>query len=134
LFAPVDETGKIDVESLHRLVKLYQGNGVSAIVVPVVASEVKKPSLFERAWIVTETISAAQKTPMIGGILGDNGDSAARLAESAMKTGCCAVMYRAPDKVVDNAPKVFEYFGMIASAGMESLIVQNFPFWAGDST
>jgi dihydrodipicolinate synthase/N-acetylneuraminate lyase len=48
LLTTFDETGKIDVESLHRLVKWYQGNDVSAIVVPAVASEVDKLSLFER--------------------------------------------------------------------------------------
>jgi dihydrodipicolinate synthase/N-acetylneuraminate lyase len=132
LLTPFDETGSIDTESLHRLVKWYQVNDVSAIVVPAVASEVDKLSLLERAWIVVETISATQgETPVIGGVLGDNGDEAARLAESALKAGCCAVMCRAPERILGDVEKVYAYFATIASAGMESLVIQDLSFRGG---
>ena len=129
LLTPFNEAGDIDVVSLHQLVGWYQSNGVAAIVTPAVASEVDKLSLAEREWVVAEAISAANgKVPVVGGVLGENGTEAARLAESAMKVGCAAVMCRAPGHILDDAEKLLAYFTTIASAGMERLIIQDLSF------
>jgi dihydrodipicolinate synthase/N-acetylneuraminate lyase len=129
LLTPFDESGDIDVVSLHQLVRWYQSNEVAAIVTPAVASEVDKLSLAEREWVVAETVSAAdEKVPIVGGVLGDNGTEAARLAEAAMKAGCAAVMCRAPGHILHDAEKLLAYFTTIASAGMERLIIQDLSF------
>jgi len=132
LLTPFDESGDIDVVSLHQLVRWYQSNGVAAIVTPAVASEVDKLSLAEREWAVAETVLAADgKVPIVGGVLGDNGTEAARLAESVMKAGCAAVMCRAPGHILDDSEKLLAYFTTIASAGMERLIIQDLSFGGG---
>jgi dihydrodipicolinate synthase/N-acetylneuraminate lyase len=132
LLTPFDESGDIDVTALHQLTRWYQANGVAAIVTPAVASEVDKLSLAEREWVVVETISAAAgKVPIVGGVLGDNGAEAARLAEAVMKAGCQAVMCRAPGHILDDAEKLLAYFTTIASAGMERLIIQDLSFRGG---
>jgi dihydrodipicolinate synthase/N-acetylneuraminate lyase len=132
LLTPFDESGKIDVTALHQLVRWYQANGVAAIVTPAVASEVDKLSLAERERVVVETVrAAAGKVPIVGGVLGDNGAEAARLAEAVMKAGCQAVMCRAPGHILDDADKLLAYFMTIASAGMERLIIQDLSFRGG---
>ena len=129
LLTPFDESDRIDVSSLHQLVRWYQANGVAAIVTPAVASEVDKLSIAEREWVVAETISAADgKIPIVGCVLGDNGSEAARLAESVMKAGCEAVMCRAPGRILDDSEKLMAYFTTIASNGMECLIIQDLSF------
>lgn len=129
LLTPFDESGDIDVVSLHQLVRWYQSNGVAAIVTPAVASEVDKLSIAEREWIVAETVTAADgKVSVVGGVLGDNGSQAARLAETVMKAGCAAVMCRAPECILGDAEKLMDYFTNIASAGMERLIIQDLSF------
>ncbi len=132
LLTPFDESGDIEVVSLHQLVRWYQSNDVAAIVTPAVASEVDKLSIAEREWAVAETVSAADgKVPVVGGVLGDNGTEAARLAESVMKAGCAAVMCRAPGHILDDAEKLLAYFATIASVGMERLIIQDLSFRGG---
>lgn len=132
LLTPFDESGDIDIVSLHQLVRWYQSNGVAAIVTPAVASEVDKLSIAEREWVVAETVSATDgRVPVVGGVLGDNGTEAARLAESVMKAGCAAVMCRAPGHILDDAEKLLAYFTTIASVGMERLIIQDLSFRGG---
>lgn len=132
LLTPFDESDRIDVSSLHQLARWYQANGVAAIVTPAVASEVDKLSIAEREWVVAETVTVTDgRVPVVGGVLGDNGAEAARLAESVIKAGCAAVMCRAPGHILDDAEKLLAYFATIASAGMERLIIQDLSFRGG---
>jgi len=126
LLTPFDENGAVDAESLQRLACWYRSNGVAAIVTPAMASEVDKLSLVEREWVVKEAVAAlVGDTPVIGGVLGETGKEAARLAEAALKAGCSAILCRAPEQLLSDPEAAFLYFTNIASVGMQHLVIQD---------
>lgn len=129
LMTPFDENGAVDAESLQLLARWYQSNGVTAIVTPAMASEVDKLNLAEREWVVKETVAALDgDTPVIGGVLGETGKEAARLAEAALKAGCSAILCRAPEQLLSDPEAAFLYFRTIASVGMQHLVIQDVSF------
>ncbi len=120
VLTPFNEDLSIDFESLRRLIDDYAHNGVQGILVPVVASEVDKLSIQERSDITRAAVEAARgRFPVIGGILAESPEAAARAAESAVSVGCTGVVCRAPKSIsqAEDETLLREYYTAAATTG-----------------
>jgi 4-hydroxy-tetrahydrodipicolinate synthase len=123
---PFDRDDQVDVPSLHRLVEDYCANGVAAIVVPAVASEVDKLTPAEQRLLVRETLAAVRgRLPVIGGVVAASGQEAARQAEAALQAGAVGILCRAPNALLVDAAALQEYLVTVAATGAPYLVLQD---------
>jgi dihydrodipicolinate synthase/N-acetylneuraminate lyase len=123
---PFERDGRIDHESLERLVEDYCANGVAGIIVPAVASEVDKLSPVERLELVRRVVEVTGgRLPVVGGVIEPSGVEAARSIERLLAAGCRHILCRAPDSLVSEPAKVKAYFGQVAATGVEYLVIQD---------
>jgi 4-hydroxy-tetrahydrodipicolinate synthase len=123
---PFYEQDAVDFDSFQKLVLDYHAGAVSGIVVPAVASEVDKLTPTERIELVRNTVEVlAGRLPVIGGVLGDTPDEAARLAEEALRCGCAGILCRAPASLSEDKVALRRYFGEVAAVGADYLVIQD---------
>ena len=128
---PFTEDDKIDVESLHREIEAGIADGVSAFIVPAVASEVGKLTDTERDLVTREVIAVtAGRVPVIAGVSHADSAKSRAFAEAGLKMGADGVLCAVPMAIIEDDAKVSAFLREVAKAGMDMLMVQDL-HWNG---
>ena len=122
---PFDRSGKVDHESLDRLVEHAIGSGASGLLAPVVASEVGNLSGLEREAVVhTIRKAAGGRVPLIVGASDPDPDLCRHYA-SWVQEGDAGYLVAVPDRFYGNPEDAIEFFRR-ASAGLDHpLMIQD---------
>lgn len=126
IVTPFDAGGRVDLESLERLVEDYCAGGIAGVIVPAVASEVDKLSGPERLELVQRVVEVTSgRLPVVGGAIEPSPGEAARAAERLLAAGCRSLLCRAPNDLVGAPEKATRYFSQVAATGVECLVIQD---------
>lgn len=124
---PFDEQGRLDLESLRRLVDFQVGAGVDGLTLLGVMGEAHKLSDAEREQVIRTAVDQARgRVPVAVGVSHTGTDVAVALARQAEALGAAAVMAAAPTNVT-NLDAVAEHYRRLAGAVKVPLIVQDEP-------
>ena len=123
---PFEGEGRVDYESLERLVEDYCSGGIAGMIVPAVASEVDKLSGAERLEIVQRVVEVtAGRVPVVGGVIEASAGEAARSVERLLSAGCRYILCRVPNDIAGEPEKATSYFLQVAATGVEYLVIQD---------
>ncbi len=126
---PFDSNGRIDMESLERLVENTIRSGVNGLLAPVVASEVAWLTHSERREIV-ERIAAvvANRVPLILGASDVSPEACIAAAGLAEEVGAVAYLVAVPNDLYRKPEEIVPFFQSVADANQSPLVVQDFQF------
>lgn len=129
---PFLPTGEIDCDSFERGVHDRVAAGVSALMVPVVASEVHALTREEREMLLSRTTEIAQdhELPVIAGTSGGDFDDALSYADFASRKGCAGILVESPRDTHCKYEDLRSYFRNIAEAADTMLMIQDLD-WDG---
>jgi 4-hydroxy-tetrahydrodipicolinate synthase len=101
---PFDDAGKLDVESLRRLVEFLVDAGVDGLVVLGVMGEAPKLLTGERAAVIEAALDAARGCPVVVGASHPSVAGARSLTAAAAASGAAAVLMAPPrlDRMADD--------------------------------
>ena len=128
---PFDEELAVDFRSLERLVERAISEGVSALIVPAVASEVAKLTASERQDVVRcVTSSAAGRVPVIAGAGVAAGAEGAELLKAYADMGCPNVLVQIPEGVGQDRGDATRHFSELPLSAFEGVMIQDLD-WTG---
>ncbi|MEU4017306.1 dihydrodipicolinate synthase family protein [Microbacterium sp. NPDC028030] len=128
LATPFDESGRLDRESLRRLVEFQLASGVDGVAVFGMASEGFALTTEERRVILHDVVGVVDgRVPVIAGV---NGTSTATSIEQSLlaeEGGADALMVLPPFMVKPPAGTLVDFYGEVAAATSLSVMVQDAP-------
>ncbi|WP_244632021.1 dihydrodipicolinate synthase family protein [Microbacterium sp. Se63.02b] len=128
LATPFDESGRLDRESLRRLVEFQLASGVDGVAVFGMASEGFALTTEERRVILDDVVGVVDgRVPVIAGV---NGTSTATSIEQSLlaeEGGADALMVLPPFMVKPPAGTLVDFYGEVAAATSLSVMVQDAP-------
>jgi 4-hydroxy-tetrahydrodipicolinate synthase len=128
---PFDDKGRIDHESLVRLIDDAIAGGVRGLVGPVVASEVHALTDEERETLVRACARAInRRVPYIVGASSAKPEDSRRIAALAETVGADAYLVAVPDSLYGNAEAVVDFFRAVSGDIATPLIIQDLQ-WSG---
>jgi len=126
IVTPFDVGGRVDYQSLQRLVEDYCLGGIAGIIVPAVASEVEKLCGAERLELVQRTVEGTgSRVLVVGGVIEPSAREAARAVERLLAAGCRYILCRAPNDIAGAPEKARGCFEQVAATGVEYLVIQD---------
>lgn len=130
---PFDERGRVDHNSLERLVDHAISEGSRALVCFGLASELYKLTDFERISIVDTVLRTnASRVPVIAGSEQNSVEAAASRTGEYCEAGVSAVMVLPPSYVKPDQETVVSYYREVAlAASGKPVIIQDAPTWSG---
>lgn len=127
---PFLDDGKLDLESIDRLVDFYLQTGVSGMTVLGMMGEANKLSEQESRLVMKRFLRRIDgKIPLIVGVSNPGTDALLSLASEAMDAGAGGVMV-APVSTLRTEEQVFKYFSTVCERLGSSvpIALQDFPF------
>lgn len=110
---PFSESGKIDFESLDRLLEFYVEKGVSGITILGMMGEAQKLSSEETSHFVRHTMNRLNgRIPVVVGVSNAGLDNLVHLAEESMQAGAAGIMV-APFSALNTDEKIYDYYGRL---------------------
>jgi len=127
LVTPFFEDGRVDSESLGRLIEFNIGAGVHGLGVAL-GSEVFKFTEAERLEVIEAVVGHVKgRVPVIINTGGAGTDLAVHYSKMAAKAGADALMIMPPSFFPVGADEIFDYYSAIARAVDVPLILQDIP-------
>ncbi len=131
LQTPFDREGRIDFESLKRLVTDALRAGASGLLAPAVASEVGYLSADEREQLIRFTAAATKRRiPFVVGASSDAAAECAGFARLAEDVEATAYLLTVPEALYNTPEAVPGFFKAVASQSHLPLIIQDLQ-WHG---
>jgi len=129
---PFTPEGKVDTQSLEKVVELFISAGVNGLTALGVTSEVARLSERERA-LVLDTVSAKVngRVPVVVGATADAATSCIEYSRAAVSAGAAAVMVSPPRMAKLNSGTVIRHFSALAEAVDLPIIIQDYPVVTG---
>lgn len=128
---PFDAHGRIDEQSLVRLVQATLDAGACGLLVPAVASEVDSLSADERLRILTLVLDAAAgRVPILAGCSSPDPAESVRLALAARRLGAAAFLAAVPQSCYHDPSGTLPFFESIAVSADLPLVIQDLE-WSG---
>ncbi|HYW04300.1 MAG TPA: 4-hydroxy-tetrahydrodipicolinate synthase [Gammaproteobacteria bacterium] len=128
LVTPMHEDGRIDFESLGRLVEFHVENGTNGIVSVGTTGESSTLGFDEHDEVIRETVRlAAGRLPVVGGTGANNTEEAIRLTRSAQKAGVDACLLVTPYYNKPTQEGLYRHFRKVAEAVDVPQILYNVP-------
>lgn len=124
---PFDEAGRVDYESLERLVAHAIEAGVQGLVAPAVASEVAFLTGEERGRIVRRI---AGRTCFVAGASADSAEVAAGFVRQAEAAGADAALVAVPEKLYGDGAAIVSFFRTVSEGCALPLLIQDLQ-WNG---
>lgn len=131
LQTPFTEDGRVDVESLGRLVDHVIRAGAVGVIYPAVASEVHKLTPEERrgtAEVVLDRVGG--RVPVIVGVSTGSAEDSLTLAHHAQLHGATGILAQAPEGIAGNPARLGEYFRTLGRGVELMLMIQDLD-WRG---
>lgn len=127
LVTPFDEQGRVDEESLRRLIDFNIDAGVHGLGVAL-GSEIFKLSEAERDAVTTIVVEQVRgRVPVVINTGAPGTDLAVQYSRRAEELGADALMIIPPNFMPASAPEVLEYYGAISSAVNIPIFLQDVP-------
>ena len=131
LNTPFDSKGRIDFESLRRLIDYHLQAGAAGFLSPAQAGEVGNLSLADRRELVTFILGCVGgRSFYIAGATAENEPDTFLAAESALSAGCHAILVEAPAALRADRAGITRFFREFSGVGMELLMIQDLD-WRG---
>ena len=121
---PFTADDKIDLDGLQRHLDYAVCEGVAALMIPVVASEVSALSPGERTDIIAATVEAVDhRVPVIGGATAESKEQCVAYVAELTKAGCEGVLANIP---YENDEQYTDYVKAIDAANPGFLMIQDY--------
>ncbi|MGB9606130.1 MAG: dihydrodipicolinate synthase family protein, partial [Bryobacteraceae bacterium] len=131
LNTPFDEHGRLDLESLERLVELHLREGAVGFLAPAQAGEVHAPALDEKLELVRVLRELTRgRAVLFASATAHQQRERLAVAEAAVKLGCDGVLVEPPQELRERELALREWFHEFASLGMPLLVIQDLD-WQG---
>jgi 4-hydroxy-tetrahydrodipicolinate synthase len=132
LQTPFTEDGRVDAESLSRLVDHVIQAGAVGVIYPAVASEVHKLTPGERRAMVEVILErVGGRVPVIVGVSTGTAEASLALARHAETRGATGILAQAPERTAGDAEQVREYFRTVARGVDLMLMIQDLDWHGG---
>lgn len=131
LDTPFDASGKIDFDSLGRLLEMHLAEGAVGFLAPAQAAEVNALTLDERLDLIRfvhQTL--AGRAMFIAGATAPGENDSFRTAEAAVAEGCEGVLVEIPSNRSRERRACIDFVRSFASTGMPMLMLQDLD-WNG---
>lgn len=131
LDTPFDEQGRIDFDSLERLVEWHLRCGAVGFLTPARAAEVEALTLDERLALVRHVREQVKgRAELIAGATADDPADTRSVAEAAVRLGCEGVLAEIPPPLRHDRDGLLQFVESLASIGMPMLMIQDLE-WGG---
>ena len=125
---PFDAEGRVDVDSLRRVVDLFIGAGVNGLTALGVTSEVARLDEAERRQVLDTVIAQAKgRVPVVAGATAEGTATCIGYAREARKAGAAAVMVSPPRMPKINSEAVVAHYRALAEKVDLEIVVQDYP-------
>jgi len=125
---PFDPDGRLDVESVDRMVDFYLKCGVTGLTILGIMGEAPKLEMSESLGFIRQVVSRAGDIPVVVGVSSPGFAAMRALARGAMELGAAGVMI-APTPNLRTDDQIVTYFGQAVEAiGSEiPWVLQDYP-------
>ena len=131
LNTPFDESGRIDFDSIGRLIDSHLAEGAVGFVAPAQAGEVTALSAAERIEIIRFVQQELRgRAVFFAGATSPEQQESCAIAEAALKAGCEAVLVEVPQPLRGGRGATIHFCRSIAQVGLPVLMVQDLD-WDG---
>jgi 4-hydroxy-tetrahydrodipicolinate synthase len=125
---PFDAEGRLDLESLRRVVDLFIGAGVNGLTALGVTSEVARLDEPERRQVLETVIAQARgRVPIVAGATAEGTATCLSYAREAKNAGAAAVMVSPPRMPKINSEAVVAHYRTLAEKVDLEIVVQDYP-------
>ncbi len=131
LDTPFDASGRIDFDSLGRLLEMHLAEGAVGFLTPAHAAEVNALTSAERLELIRFVQEAVRgRALFIAGATAPEEKDSFRAAEAAVAAGCEAVLVEIPPRHLGDRDATMNFVRAFASAGMPVVMLQDLD-WNG---
>lgn len=131
LETPFDERGRVDFDSLHRLIEDVIQGGIHGLMAPLVASEVHSLTVDERIQIVSTAVATIRhRVPFVVGASSNLAEECRAFAALAAEIGADAYLVAVPGGFYGDPDRILDFFRTVVSASGAPLIIQDLQ-WNG---
>jgi 4-hydroxy-tetrahydrodipicolinate synthase len=125
---PFHPDGRLDTESVGRMVDFYLGCGVTGLTILGIMGEAPKLEMTESLAFIRQVVSRAREIPVVVGVSSPGFAAMRSLARGAMDLGAAGVMI-APQPSLRTDDQIVTYFGQAVEAiGMDvPWVLQDYP-------
>jgi 4-hydroxy-tetrahydrodipicolinate synthase len=129
---PFHSDGRLDVESVDRMVDFYLGCGVTGLTILGIMGEAPKLEMNESLGFIRQVVSRAGRTPVVVGVSSPGFAAMRALARGAMDLGAAGVMI-APQPSLRTDDQIVTYFGQAIEAVGTDIpwVLQDYPLTLG---
>jgi 4-hydroxy-tetrahydrodipicolinate synthase len=128
LVTPFDPAGELDLEGLHRLVRLQEGGGVDFLVPCGSTGEAQTLSEAEREAVVRTTLEAGGgRLPVLAGISGNHTSQVVRQARIVSGWGVQGIMVVTPHYTRPSQAGLEAHFRAVADAATVPVLLYTVP-------
>jgi len=129
---PFQPDGRLDVESVDRMVDFYLGCGVTGLTILGIMGEAPKLEMNESLAFIKQVVSRAGGTPVVVGVSSPGFAAMRALARGAMDLGAAGVMI-APQPSLRTDDQIVTYFGQAVEAVGTDIpwVLQDYPLTLG---
>lgn len=131
LNTPFDQRGRIDFDSMARLIEMHLSEGSVGFLASAQAGELTALSTAERIEILRFLHRQLQgRAELIAGATAPNILESCKIAEAALAVGCTAVLVEVPQAYLSDRAATVGFCRSIAQVGMPVLVIQDLD-WSG---
>lgn len=131
LNTPFDSSGRIDFDSMERLIEMHLREGASGFLSPAQAGEVNELSREERIEIIRFVQRVVRnRAAFVAGLTSNDPKESCALAEAAVQAGCDAVLIEIPRQFQSDRASTIGFCREVAQVGAPVLVVQDLD-WVG---
>ncbi|MFL6451225.1 MAG: dihydrodipicolinate synthase family protein [Bryobacteraceae bacterium] len=129
---PFHPDGRLDAQSVDRMVDFYLGCGVTGLTILGIMGEAPKLEMSESLAFSKQVVADAGKTPVVVGVSSPGFAAMRSLARSAMELGAAGVMI-APQPTLRTDDQIVTYFGQAVEAIGTDVpwVLQDYPLTLG---
>jgi 4-hydroxy-tetrahydrodipicolinate synthase len=129
---PFHPDGRLDLESVDRMVDFYLGCGVTGLTILGIMGEAPKLEMSESLAFIKQVVSRAGEIPVVVGVSSPGFAAMRALARAAMDLGAAGVMI-APQPSLRTDDQIVTYFGQAVEAigGDIPWVLQDYPLTLG---
>jgi 4-hydroxy-tetrahydrodipicolinate synthase len=124
---PFDDSGRVDYESLDRVVDFYAEIGADGLTILGMMGEAPKLTQPEALEISRRVIARAGRLPVVVGVSSPDLAAIADVSAAVMDMGAAGVMVAPPSTLTTNETIVNYYANVCEAVGSAPVVLQDFP-------